>query len=214
MTTSVLYSASALSFGLRLRTRRVRSDRPQAPSAKLLLVTVVLAGLVGFTGSVVRGNTPIDASAIFDQVRELSASDWTIPRSAQAHEQQRYAASLRPIHTQLELDVARVGLGAAFYKSRDIDRRELLSRLSQGLASYRLAEAQVAALRPPPALRGPHREFLDAVRLFELSALEMLRMYEDGDEEHLAAALPLSLDATQRLREVSGQVWPDVYPPS
>jgi hypothetical protein len=214
MTTSVLYSAPALSLGLRLRTQRVRSDRPQAPNARLLLAVIVLAGLVGFSGSVLRGSTGVDVRALVEQGRALSASVIATPRSEEAREQQRYADTLRPIHTQLELDVARVGLGAAFYKSRDIDRRELLSRLSQGLASYRLAEAQVAALRPPPALRNPHRELLDAVRLFQLSAIEMLRMYEDGDEEHLAAALPLSLDGTLRLRDVGGQVWPDVYPPS
>jgi hypothetical protein len=213
MDTTVPYSAPALSFGLRLRSRRVRSDRPQAPSVKLLLTTIALAGMVGFTGSILRGDTRLDLSGFVGQVRQSTTALLAMPRTAQVREQQRYADSLRPIHTQLELDVARVGLGAAFYKSRDIDSRELRTRLSQGLASYRQAEAQLAALRPPPALRVPHRDYVDAVRLFEQSALEMLRMYEDGDEEHLAAALPLSLDGTQRLREVSGQVWPDAYPP-
>jgi hypothetical protein len=181
---------------MRLRTRRIRSDRPQ-PIGRMAVVAIALAGLIGFAGSIFGGEARPRTSVL-------------TPRSS---EEQRYADALRSIHLQLEQTVARVGLGAAFYQTRDIDSRELKTRLSQGLAGYRLAEQQVSALQPPPALRAPHREYLDAVRLFEESALEMLRMYEDGDEEHLSTALPLSLDGTQRLRVISGQVWPDAFPP-
>ena len=129
-----------------------------------------------------------------------------------ALEEQRYADELWSIHTQLELTSARVGLGAAFYRSQEIDRGELRTRLNQGLARYRQAEAQVEALQPPPSLRATHGEYLAAVRLFQQSALEMLRMYEDGDDEHLSTALPMSLDGTNRLREIGGRFWPDSYP--
>jgi len=194
------YSPPAVALGLRLRTRRVRSDRPQAGIGRLALALIVLAGLVGYLGSTqeLSNETSLDAPVLVTRPTE----------------EQRYAEALRSIHMQLEQTVARVGLGAAFYQSRDIDSRELKSRLSQGLASYRRTEEQMAALQPPPALRTRHFEYLDAVRLFEQSAIEMLRMYEDGNEEHLSTALPLSLDGTQRLRDVSGQVWPDEIPPA
>jgi hypothetical protein len=190
------YSPPALSLGLRLKSRRVRSDRAQ-PLGRLPFVAIALAAALGFVGSTWPAEGGLDSLVL-------------APR---ASEEQRYADALRSIHMQLEQTVARVGLGAAVYQSRDIDSRELKARLSQGLASYRHAEEQVAALQPPPTLHRPHREYLNAVRLFEQSALEMLRMYEDGDEEHLSTALPLSLDGTQRLRDVSGQVWPEVFPP-
>jgi hypothetical protein len=131
-----------------------------------------------------------------------------------AREEQVYTDALWSIHTQVEQSIARVGLGAAFYKIEEIDRIELRSRLNQGLAGYRLAEIQIRALDPPPTLRTTHEGYLAAVRLFQLSALEMLRMYDDGDDEHLSQALPLSLDGTSRLREIGGHVWPETYPAS
>ena len=37
-------------------------------------------------------------------------------------------------------------------------------------------------------------------------------MYEDGDDEHLASALPMTLDGTNRLREIGARFWPESYP--
>ena len=48
------YSAPALEQGLRLRSRRVRSDRPHASTARLALIAAILAALMGFLGSSVR----------------------------------------------------------------------------------------------------------------------------------------------------------------
>jgi hypothetical protein len=245
------YSALALEQGLRLRSRRVRSDRPQTSTARLALIAAILAALVGFLGSSVRvealpwfGGPPaadIEPSAgvalerlsgaameplsgvateplVSAAVEPLVSAaveplDAVPPPRALALAQQRYADALWSIHTQVEQTIAWVGLGAAFYKSHEIDRAELRARLTQGLAGYRAAERQIEALDPPPALRPTHEGYLAAVRLFQLSTIEMLRMYEDGDEEHLTTALPLSLDGTSKLRDISGQFWPDVHPP-
>jgi len=237
------YSAPALEQGLRLRSRRVRSDRPHTSTARLALIAAILAALVGFLGSSVRvealpwfGGPPaadIEPSAGIalerlsgDAIEQLSGVateplaaaaleplDAVPPPRALALAEQRYADALWSIHTQVEQTIAWVGLGAAFYKSQEIDRFELRARLTQGLAGYRDAERQIEALDPPPALRPTHEGYLAAVRLFQLSTIEMLRMYEDGDEEHLTTALPLSLDGTSKLRDISGQFWPDAHPP-
>jgi hypothetical protein len=258
------YSAPALGVGLRLRSRRVRSDRSQQSTSKLALIAAVLAGLAGFLGSTVReeslpwfgrglastttdrlatagldpvtdsiqhrltgrgvelnGAWPLGAEKsemlVADVVRSggvaISLTVVPTPRPL-ARDEQRYADSLWSIHTQIEQTIARVGLGAAFYRSQEIDRGELRTRLNQGLARYRIAETQIRALDPPPSLRTTHEGYLAAVRLFQLSTLEMLRMYEDGDDEHLSTALPFSLDGTNKLREIGVQFWPESYPAS
>ena len=56
---------------------------------------------------------------------------------------------------------------------------EQVSPLPTRRTANRGASATARAARAAP-------EYLVAVRLFEASALEMLRMYEDGDEERLA----------------------------
>jgi hypothetical protein len=244
------YSALALEQGLRLRSRRVRSDR--APTARLALIAAILAALVGFLSSSVRveavpwiggrpatdtepsagvalerlsgaameslsrGATEPLASAAVDPSASAAVVplDALPPPSSLALAERRYADALWSIHTQVEQTIAWVGLGAAFYENQEIDRFELRARLTQGLAGYRDAERQIEALDPPPTLRPAHEGYLAVVRLFQQSTIEMLRMYEDGDEEHLTTALPLSLDGISKLRDISGQFWPDAHPPS
>jgi hypothetical protein len=206
----VPYSAPALGHGMRLRSRRERSDRPRASTVRLALIAAIVAALIGFLSSYLRAESVPLLGGIFGTPNARVAVPAPQPFAAQ---EQRFADILWSIHTRVEQSVARVGLGAAFYKSQEIDRAELRQRLAQGLASYRLAEAQIEALEPPPTLRESREQYLVAVRLFQASAMEMLKMYEDGDEEHLAAALPLGLDGTTKLQEVGGQFWPDAYPP-
>lgn len=223
------HSAPALGAGLRLRSRRVRSDRSQLSTARLALIAALLAALAGFLGSMVRddwlpwfGSSLASASA--DEVAAVTDDPLALdvlPRAAVvpvppplALDEERYADALWSINTRVEQTIARVGLGAAFYRSQEIDRGELRVRLTQGLARYRLAELEVQALQPPPTLRATHDGYLAAVRLFQLSAQEMLRMFDDGDDEHLSAAVPLSMDGTTKLREIGGQFWPESYPTS
>jgi hypothetical protein len=211
------YGASALGQGLRLRSHRERSDRSQGATARVAAIAAVLAALIGFLSSSLRvealpwlaGATP--ESAAIPEAASVSGAILPEPRPL-ALEEQRYADALWSIHAQVEQTIARVGLGAAFYQSQEIDRDELRQRLNYGLAGYRLAETRLLALDPPVTLRSSHAEYVAAVHLFQQSALEMLKMYEDDDEEHLATALPLSLDGTSKLRGIEAQFWPETYP--
>jgi hypothetical protein len=197
---------------MRLRSHRVRSDRSQLSTARLALIAAGLAALIGFASANLRDEALPGVGGGLASANAPTTASIPAPRPL-AIEEQRYADALWSIHTQVEQSIARVGLGAAFYKSREIDSVELRVRLNQGLSGYRQAEMQIQALDPPANLRPVHEGYLAAVRLFQQSALEMLRMYDDGNEEHLVAALPLSLDGTSRLREIGAQFWPDAYPP-
>ena len=63
-------------------------------------------------------------------------------------------------------------------------------------------------LEPPPSLRAVHQDYLDALRLYQRSAAEMLKTPEDGRDEHLVAALPLSKEASRKLLVVGNVIWP------
>jgi hypothetical protein len=69
-------------------------------------------------------------------------------------------------------------------------------------------------MNPPQTLRVPHDLYATAVGQFEQSTVEMLRMFDDGNDEHLVKGFPLSLDGTDKIREVGAQFWPDEYPPN
>jgi hypothetical protein len=52
------------------------------------------------------------------------------------------------------------------------------------------------------------------VTLFQDSVVELSRMFDDGDEGHLLTAYPLSLEGSNKIREIGGSFWPDEYPPN
>ena len=108
----------------------------------------------------------------------------------------------------------RLSLGQIFYKTNDLARSELKTRTDQALAVYRGAESRLRALEPPASLRGAHSEYLAAVRLFQESAVEVLKMFEDGRDDHLLAAYPKSQEGSNKIREVGGKFWPNEFPPN
>jgi len=189
------YSALALGqAGLRLRSRRVRSDRSHRLSLRFVLILVLGASLVGFVGESLRAPT--------------AAGTYAPPAPPAA--EQRYLQALLPIHAQLERSVARLGLLTAVPgdETQQIESAELAAGLEEALASFRNAEVQMRTLDPPPDLRSIHQGYLDALRLLEQSALEMLRGVQDRNEAHLSAAIPLGLEATSRRRALTDRLWP------
>jgi hypothetical protein len=108
----------------------------------------------------------------------------------------------------------RLSLGQIFYKTKDLGPAELRTRVEQALATYRGAEARLRVLEPPASLRNEHGEYLAAVRLFQESAVEVLRMFEDGRDDHLLAAYPKSQEGSDKIREVGGKFWPHEFPPN
>jgi len=90
----------------------------------------------------------------------------------------------------------------------------LRTRLQDALAAYRTARQRLQAMTPPQTLRVRHDAYLTAVGMFEQSTLEMLRMYDDGNDEHLLVGFPLSVAGSDNIREVGELFWPDQYPPN
>lgn len=192
-----------------LRRASAGPDRARIPSFKVvlfMLIVAALSGLVGFAVSREAARPAQDSSA--------SRLALPTPRPARATGEQTYVEALWPIHTNVEHAAVRVALGASFYKLQDLSRAELKTRLQDALAAYRTADQRLRALQPPQSLAGRHQAYLGAVELFEQSTVEMLRMYDDGGDEHLARGFPLSVEGSDKIREVGAEFWPDEYPPN
>jgi hypothetical protein len=176
------YSALALGHeSLRLRSRRVRSDRSHRLSVRFALGLLVLASLAGFVGATW-------------QTRSSSAADMA------TIDQQRYATIMWNVRAQVDESAVRMGLMAAQYVQGDIDAHQLKDGLDDDLTNFRRVDEQLRDLRPAGELRVEHQDYLDAVRLFEQSALEMMKVTDDGDSTHVSAAIPASLEGVSRLR--------------
>jgi len=136
------------------------------------------------------------------------------PRPPLTRAEEAYIRALWPIHGDVERSTVRMSLGQIFYKTNDLGRKDLKARVDEALLTYRSAETRLRALQPPPSLQSAHSDYLGAVRLFQRSALEVLKMFDDGGEEHLRAAYPLSQEGSDKIREVGAKFWPDEFPPN
>lgn len=120
--------------------------------------------------------------------------------------------ALWPIHGEVERISARMSLGEIFYMTRDIGQAELKGRVDEAMATFRRAEKNLQGLQPPASFQKKHAEYLTAVRLFQESGREVLKMFKDGKEEHLRAAYPSFQQATDKIRDVGADFWPDEFP--
>src|SRR5207253_4162956 len=105
-------------------------------------------------------------------------------------------------------------LGQIFYVTKDLEQAALKARVDEALTTFRRAEGQLRALEPPPSLRGAHDDYTAAVSLFERGAIEVLKMFDDGRDEHMRIAQPLGQQAADKIREVGVKFWPHEFPPN
>jgi len=195
-----------------VRVHAARVVRTVNASGRLLLrpkmlilgaVLVSLAGILVFAAS--REATRTSPST----TTQPSARP---PRAALTPEEERYIRELWPIHGDVQRSTVQMSLGQIFYKTQDLGRAELGTRVERALATYRAADARLRALEPPGSLRSEHEEYLSAVRSFEESAVELLKMFKDGRDDHMLAAYPKSQQGSDKIREVGGKFWPNEFP--
>ncbi len=134
------------------------------------------------------------------------------PKAAFTRLEEEYIRALWPIHGDVERNALRVSLGNILYKTDEIDKADLKRRVDTALAAYRLARARIAVLQPPASLAREHDDYLAAIRLFERSALEEMKVFDDGDDAHLLAAHPLSREGGDKIREIGVRFWKDEFP--
>jgi hypothetical protein len=182
---------------------------PFSVKGSVLAVTVLaLLGMVAF--AVTREAT----TTVRGPIPAVSQPTSTPQRPAFTRAEEAYIQALWPIHGEVERSTVRLSLGKIFYKTNEMGKADLEARVNKALATYRTAETRIAALQPPPSFERAHDEYLAAVGLFQKSALEVLKMFDDGNDDHLLAAYPLSQEGSNKIREVGAQFWQDEFPPN
>jgi hypothetical protein len=176
--------------------------------------TVVAVAALTLLGILAFAATREATTKVHGPTPALSRAAPTPQRPAFTRAEEAYIQALWPIHGEVERSTVRVSLGKIFYKTDELGKADLKARVDAALATYRRAEAQIRGLQPPPSLERAHDEYLAAVGLFQKSALEALKMFDDGNDEHLLAAYPLSQEGTDKIREVGARFWQDEFPPN
>lgn len=181
---------------------------PRVKRGVLAAAVLVLLAIVGF--AVIRETTTTARGTTASQAPPVAKP----PRPAFTPAEEAYIRALWPIHGDVERSTVRLSLGQIFYKINDMDRTKLKARADEALATYQRSEARIRALEPPASVRHEHEEYLAAVSLFRQSAVEVLKMFDDGRDDHLNAAYPMGQQASDKIREVGGKFWPNEFPPN
>ena len=135
-------------------------------------------------------------------------------RPPPTRDEEQYIRALWPIHGAVERSAARMALGQVFYITKDLNRTELKERADEALTTYRGAGIKLRALEPPPSLQRAHQDYVAAVGLFERSVVEVMKMFDDGRDDHMRVASPFSREAADKIREVGVKFWPHEFPPN
>jgi len=173
--------------------------------------TALAATVLALLGAVAFGVTREVTTTARAPSPTLSRPADTPPKPPLTRADEAYIQALWPIHGEVERSAVRVSLGKIFYKTNEIGKAGLKTRVDAALATYRRAEERISALQP--SLAHTHEEYLAAIRLFQQSALEVLKMFDDGSDEHLLAAYPLSQEGSDKIREIGAKFWEDEFPP-
>ena len=179
------------------------------PRVKILLLCLVLVGLLGIV--FLAASREVSTSAANARTARPIL---TPPRPPLTAAEEEYALALWPIHNEVKASALKMTLGGLSYKIGELDRAALKLRIEQSSDTYRSAARRIAALTPPASLMRAHTMYTDAVRLYQQSAAEMLRVTDDGHVEHLVAAQPLSMEASETLLKVGDILWPSEYKPN
>ena len=197
--------------------RAPRGDRgpiaAQLPGLKIVLFAVVLLSLVGFVALALTRELsgPGQSAAARSEAARPAVPT---PRPALTAAEEGYAQALWPIHNEVKASALKMSMAGIQYLTQDRDLATLVAVVEASIETYRRAEGQILALQPPPSLQGFHDDYLRAVRLYQQSGDEMIKIHQGRNEEHLVAAFPMSQEGGRILRRVGSTLWPGEYVPN
>ena len=178
-------------------------------SIKVLVVGVVVLGLIGIV--------------LFAALREQRSAprrdagagvglEPPLPPLTAAEE--AYAAALWPIHSEVKLSAVHMTFAGLSYKLGELDRGGLQARLGELVERFAAADVQLRQLQSPASMATLHEEYAAALRLYQEAIAEMVRVVDDGRDEHLLVAQAQSEKAAAILFKLSDALWPGEYKPN
>jgi hypothetical protein len=183
------------------------------PLVPVMIALAALTALTALTVGAIVFFKQSDQRAVRDGGATAMATPTKPTRPALTDAEERYIRALWSIHGDVERNTMRMSLGQIFYTTKDLDAPELKARVEQALSAYKSAQTRIQGLEAPASLRAQHDDYLAAVRLFEESANEIMKMFNDGRDDHLLAAYPKGQAGTDKIREIGGKFWPNEFPP-
>lgn len=185
----------------------------KGPPVKMLLLWLVVAVLVGTVMYAVRheaGSKPQMSSA---SSFTAGLGDYRNAPALSA-EEEIYAAALWPIHSEVKLSAVRMIFSGLRYKTEHSDARILREQVQPLIRHFQAAAQRARALKPPASLSDAHASYIEALELYASAASQMIKVADDGRQQHLVDAQQRSERASLALLKLSDVLWPGEYKPN
>ena len=184
------------------------------PQWKVLLVAAIAALLIAVVAVAIKrelaaSKSPSAAAAF---TAGIALSGYDLP--ALTAEEEAYAAAMWPIHSEVKLAAVRMIFAGLNFKTEDRDARKLKSKVQPLTQTFLDAAKRVDKIPPPASLQDAHDSYKEALRLYTSATREMVRIAEDGKDEHLILAQQRSERASLALLKLSDVLWPGEYKPN
>ena len=187
----------------------------------LISVALLAAVLLTSTALSSRKHAPADVAVGVAQPTTVAVTVNTMytpglspERRAFSAEEEDYSVALWRIHDKVKTSAVHLSFAGLSYKLKEIDREGIKTRVAPQLEIYRTARADVAKLIVPDSMTELHRTYTKAVQLYQQAAEEMIKVAEDGDEQHLLTAHSDTNTAATLLLKVGGELWPGEFKPN
>jgi len=182
------------------------------PRVKTLLIGAVLLGLIGVViFAVLREKSISSTSGTSSAGTGYSLEPMRPPLTAA---EEAYASALWPIHSEVKLSAVNMTFAGLYYKLGELDLNGLKSKLKPIAEHFEGAASRFRRLQPPASMKEAHQDYAEALRLYQESIAEMVKVVDDGRDEHLIAAQAQSQRAATILIKLSDELWPGEYKPN
>lgn len=181
---------------------------------KLAVVSAVVVVLIAVVGLALKRELapkPQSAASSFTAGLEFGEHHDAPALSA---EEEGYAAALWPIHSMVKLAAVRMTFAGIAFKTEDHDVKILKSKVQPLIQTFTTAKNNLRKIQPPSSLAQAHRDYLDALDLYAAASREMIKVADDGRDEHLLTAQVRSERASTVLIKLSDALWPGEYKPN
>jgi hypothetical protein len=183
---------------------------------KIVAIAVAGVALAALAGYALQREMKANAPAPSAAAAFTAGLAMGVPQSARplTPEEEAYAAALWPIHTQVKLSAVRMTLAGLNYKIDHHDAAKLKATVRPLTKMFLEAEQRAHQIRPPASLDEAHASYLKAIEHYIGASREMVKIADDGREEHLMAAHRRSGQASHDLLALSDVLWPGEYKPN
>jgi hypothetical protein len=183
------------------------------PSARQLGLVVLAGGLAVFAGVTAMRSTQAPAPVAPVAAPAVGMGE-SHDRPAMSADEERFAHALWKVHTTVRTEAVRMSFTGMAYKTGEIPKEAVRERIAPLTKIFDTAIADVRALPAPASMEATRGTYLEALQRYRDASVEMVRVADDGKDEHLLAAHDKSSRASTQLLEVSETLWPGEYKPN